>query len=452
MDPRQIFNFEENICVEQMSEKTAGDLEYIIEGNYWLIQRNPEGLGFAKATEMLRDFQKAFLGKDTCCLVQVSPGNFLGWRCTKDKVTHMKLSSVEELGEGKVSRVVYKLLDRPELILEIHWQDCFPEKINLSVKCFQKFRFARSLYSDIQKLKEFLCVEKGEVESWSNESPAEFCRDHVDEFIQWEVSLNKGQKVGIFSEGLECFREVESQKRVLENCSFYERTDLDFLDRLWEFLKLSSDHHDLKHAFKKVLRKIQHQEFLPIIGKNKETTLGVILNEWVRVAHMRRYGAQGMTEEAIWDQIQSWEKAASRYCSKPLDVIIEVAFNKIYNDLHHYLVDSKLLHQLEPPFEIEEKLDFLEKTSALLEIAVGMRMLNFPSHSIRSVLGEAKEDLYKAIEVSVPCSYKVPENAQKLTLYCEKESTSTHKFFTKRSVFCQNQNKYLLEEEVYDLA
>ena len=114
------------------------------------------------------------------------------------------------------------------------------------------------------------------------------------------------------------------------------RSDLDFTEQLWDFVKGANSYHDLRKALTGVFRALQQGTFQPTVHKSNTTLIGRVALHFLSVH-------RGLTEGATIDAGALGEllQSLSDPC-KLIDCIIEIGAEKLKRDYSSHLIGEEL--------------------------------------------------------------------------------------------------------------
>lgn len=164
------------------------------------------------------------------------------------------------------------------------------------------------------------------------------------------------------------------------------RTDLDFTERLFIFLKDAVSTDDLRVCISAVFGVLQRGELQPVVHKTNSTALGLLLREAVRVSLMTT--APMSQESTLADTFGYWE-------TEPLECLVEVGVYHLQRSYGVWLSARNLctLTQLEwyvdPTLEANEHLHRLARLHLVLDTVYLANNHGVPYDALRSLCSRA---------------------------------------------------------------
>jgi hypothetical protein len=156
------------------------------------------------------------------------------------------------------------------------------------------------------------------------------------------------------------------------------RSDLDWTEKLWEFVHKAANVGDLIDVLTLIVDKLEMGKIYPQVNRNNPTALGAICRECIRLASMQSHTVN------LTSTRESVEGSFDIFLEDPMDWLIEVGTWKLSRDLislaQKYAPVPKSM-TYDPAAELHDRLKFLTQMLRMVEAAqfIETNLSNVPS-------------------------------------------------------------------------
>ncbi|KNC48117.1 uncharacterized protein AMSG_04347 [Thecamonas trahens ATCC 50062] len=174
----------------------------------------------------------------------------------------------------------------------------------------------------------------------------------------------------------------------LGSASPARRTDLDFTERLWLFLKDAASLDDLTACLRHIFDKLLAGDFQPVIHRTNSTALGLLLRQSVKamLTNTGELGGAGAASTA--DELA---QAFDYWLDEPVECLVEIGIYYLQRNYSAWLTSHSLCTYtqiepyLDPTAETREALEALLRLHALLDTCLLANAAGAPYDALRSL-------------------------------------------------------------------
>ncbi|KAI9106302.1 hypothetical protein DFS34DRAFT_58285 [Phlyctochytrium arcticum] len=174
-----------------------------------------------------------------------------------------------------------------------------------------------------------------------------------------------------------------------------ERRDLDFTERLWNFIKEHVETvADIVIVINAVIEELESGRLQPLVNKANQTGFARIIRDCYRLARMQTAPDYDEQKEAISRTFEYW-------LEQPLELVVEIGLWKLKRDSFHHLIAGGVASYDQLDASLDATLPFkvqVERHQKLLRVVelwslVKSNILQMPLDGLRSLVQDAL-DLY----------------------------------------------------------
>jgi len=232
--------------------------------------------------------------------------------------------------------------------------------------------------------------------AWAADASQQCIEAEVQHFIE---TLSSASAAGS-SAGSRATSNVDMESRPEQTLS--KRSDLDFSEHLWDFVKVASSYSDLRGAMGKVFRALQNHAFQPTIHRTNSTMIGRVAAQFLTLSRDGCAPPGAPRHDDLRSLLQSMADPI-----RLLESVVEIGAAKLQRDYSSHLIGEELCtgQQLADFLENAEGslAERLAKLHNILELFVVTKGYCDIAHSsLRELVGGAMNYYLKQSSKSLP--------------------------------------------------